>query len=254
MPYFAQTSFMKPLEPSRAAPAAPWAESLDAGRREPVDEAQDQRRLGTDDDEVDLLFDANSTVSPSMSSAAMATHSASSAIPALPGAQKSLVVSGEAAIAQHSACSRPPPAHHQISACQPSPERDAPWRMLESPRQHKIAAGWPTTPAICPEYTDSARSASRALKRTLEGAFERVRVRGEISGFKRAGSGHLYFALKDARRSWMPSAGAPPRVGCRSRRRTGWRSSPSGVSPAIPAAPPISSWSRAWSWRGKARC
>jgi exodeoxyribonuclease VII large subunit len=38
---------------------------------------------------------------------------------------------------------------------------------------------------------------SLAVKRTLEGAFDRVRVRGEISGFKRAGSGHLYFCLKD---------------------------------------------------------
>jgi exodeoxyribonuclease VII large subunit len=46
-----------------------------------------------------------------------------------------------------------------------------------------------------PEFTVS--EISQAVKRTLDGAFERVRVRGEISGFKRAGSGHLYFALKD---------------------------------------------------------
>jgi len=39
---------------------------------------------------------------------------------------------------------------------------------------------------------------SHALKLTVEQAFQRVRVRGEISGFKRAASGHLYFALKDA--------------------------------------------------------
>ena len=36
-----------------------------------------------------------------------------------------------------------------------------------------------------------------AIKRTLEGGFDRVRVRGEISGFKRAASGHLYMQLKD---------------------------------------------------------
>jgi exodeoxyribonuclease VII large subunit len=36
-----------------------------------------------------------------------------------------------------------------------------------------------------------------AIKRTLEGRFDRVRVRGEISGFKRATSGHLYMMLKD---------------------------------------------------------
>lgn len=38
---------------------------------------------------------------------------------------------------------------------------------------------------------------SLALKRHVERGFERVRVRGEITGFRRAGSGHLYFSLKD---------------------------------------------------------
>ena len=39
---------------------------------------------------------------------------------------------------------------------------------------------------------------SRAIKRTLEGAFGRVRVRGEIGRPNYHGSGHLYFTLKDA--------------------------------------------------------
>ncbi len=47
-----------------------------------------------------------------------------------------------------------------------------------------------------PEYTVSELSA--ALKRAVEENFAYVRVRGEISGFKRHGSGHWYFALKDA--------------------------------------------------------
>jgi exodeoxyribonuclease VII large subunit len=38
---------------------------------------------------------------------------------------------------------------------------------------------------------------SSALKRTIESAFGQVRVRGEISGFKRHNSGHCYFTLKD---------------------------------------------------------
>jgi len=38
---------------------------------------------------------------------------------------------------------------------------------------------------------------SRALKRTVESAFAFVRVRGEISGWKRHASGHCYFTLKD---------------------------------------------------------
>ncbi|MEO1043858.1 MAG: exodeoxyribonuclease VII large subunit [Pseudomonadota bacterium] len=38
---------------------------------------------------------------------------------------------------------------------------------------------------------------SAALKRTVEDRFGHVRLRGEISGFKRAASGHVYMALKD---------------------------------------------------------
>lgn len=46
-----------------------------------------------------------------------------------------------------------------------------------------------------PEFTVS--EFSRAIKRTVEDAFGYVRIKGEISGFKRAASGHLYFNLKD---------------------------------------------------------
>lgn len=46
-----------------------------------------------------------------------------------------------------------------------------------------------------PEYTVS--EISGAVKRALEGAFGRVRVRGEITELKRSPSGHLYFSLKD---------------------------------------------------------
>ena len=40
---------------------------------------------------------------------------------------------------------------------------------------------------------------SGALKRSVEDAFAHVRVRGEISGFKRVASGHSYLTLKDDR-------------------------------------------------------
>ncbi len=53
----------------------------------------------------------------------------------------------------------------------------------------------PTQTPNLPEFTVSELSA--ALKRTVEDAYSYVRVRGEISGFKRAASGHLYMALKD---------------------------------------------------------
>jgi exodeoxyribonuclease VII large subunit len=59
----------------------------------------------------------------------------------------------------------------------------------------------------------SVSELSTALKRTVEGAFDHVRVRGEISGFKRHGSGHCYFTLKDDSACldaviWRGSAGA----------------------------------------------
>ncbi len=43
----------------------------------------------------------------------------------------------------------------------------------------------------------SVSELSSRLKRTVEDAFGNVRVRGEISGFKRHASGHCYFTLKD---------------------------------------------------------
>src|SRR5579864_6764288 len=62
-----------------------------------------------------------------------------------------------------------------------------------------VAAAWgdasPARPNL-PEYTVS--ELSLALKRAIEDGFSHVRVRGEVSGFKRHGSGHCYFALKDA--------------------------------------------------------
>src|SRR5947207_4207668 len=50
--------------------------------------------------------------------------------------------------------------------------------------------------ANLPEYTVSELSS--ALKRRIEESFAYVRVRGEISGWKRHSSGHGYLALKDA--------------------------------------------------------
>ncbi|WP_419903738.1 exodeoxyribonuclease VII large subunit [Kiloniella sp.] len=43
----------------------------------------------------------------------------------------------------------------------------------------------------------SVSEISSSIKRELETRFDRVRVRGEISGLKRAGSGHIYMSLKD---------------------------------------------------------
>ena len=53
------------------------------------------------------------------------------------------------------------------------------------------AAGIPNLPIY------SVSEISAAIKRTMEDAFPRIRVRGEVSGLRRPGSGHLYMDLKD---------------------------------------------------------
>jgi exodeoxyribonuclease VII large subunit len=70
----------------------------------------------------------------------------------------------------------------------------------------EVAAGDNSPPLTVTEL-------SGALKRTIENAFGQVRVRGEISGFKRHASGHCYFTLKDENACidaviWRMSSGA----------------------------------------------
>ena len=61
----------------------------------------------------------------------------------------------------------------------------------------------------------SITEVSQALKRTVEDRFGFVRLRGELSGVKRAASGHLYMSLKDEKSvldavMWRGSAGRLP--------------------------------------------
>jgi len=63
-------------------------------------------------------------------------------------------------------------------------------------------SSWPETPPVAAEPAPnvaefSVTEISAALKRTLEDAYGYVRVRGEVSGFKKHSSGHCYFSLKD---------------------------------------------------------
>lgn len=61
----------------------------------------------------------------------------------------------------------------------------------------------------------SVSEISSSLKRVVEDRFGYVRIRGEISGFKRAASGHVYLALKDDKAvldgvMWKGNAGRLP--------------------------------------------
>ena len=43
----------------------------------------------------------------------------------------------------------------------------------------------------------SVSEISRQLRNVVEDNFSYIRIRGEISGLKKAASGHIYFSLKD---------------------------------------------------------
>ena len=53
------------------------------------------------------------------------------------------------------------------------------------------------SPALAPRIWQVG-ALCRAVAEALESRFNPVAVRGEVSGFSRAASGHCYFALKDA--------------------------------------------------------
>src|SRR5690349_6282985 len=123
---------------------------------------------------------SSATAIGSQGSAAM--HSAQRAIPGLPGAARSLLQLGDCLRRQASASSRPPEPKSRIFMDLPD---DTSAGLLAN-----VAPGDNSPPISVSEL-------SGALKRTIETAFGQVRVRGEISGFKRHASGHCYFTMKD---------------------------------------------------------
>jgi exodeoxyribonuclease VII large subunit len=54
----------------------------------------------------------------------------------------------------------------------------------------------PETPALAPRIWQVG-ALCRAVADALDARFNPVAVRGEISGFSRAASGHCYFSIKD---------------------------------------------------------
>src|SRR5512139_1226827 len=111
------------------------------------------------------------------------THSAHRAMPGLPGAASSLLQLGDCLNRHASASSRPPEPSNRMFM--PLPDD------LDANRLLAEQASGDNAPA------QSVSELSGSLKRTIESAFGFVRVRGEISGWKRHASGHCYFTLKD---------------------------------------------------------
>jgi len=85
-----------------------------------------------------------------------------------------------------------------------------------------------------PEYTVS--ELSLALKRSIEDGFGQVRGEGEISGFKRPGSGHCYFGAQGCRCVLDAVCWRTTAIRLDLKPETGWRWCAAGASPPIPAA------------------
>ena len=233
-------SLVKPFEPSSWAAAALGPNTANAGRAQRIGDAGDQRRFGTDDDQVDRVALAPARRPRPRSQGSIATHSAQRAMPGLPGAAISSPQLGDCLSRQASASSRPPDPNSRIFMDLPDDTRAG---LLAN-----VAPGDNSPPLSVSEL-------SGALKRTIENAFGQVRVRGEISGFKRHASGHCYFTLKDENACidaviWRGQRGRA-RLPARGRRRGHRHRQAHHLSRA---APNIRSSSSGWSWRARARC
>src|SRR4051794_19706923 len=196
MPLARHRSLVKPFDPSsRAAAAFGPKTGIPAPRSASATPATSGASGPTTTRPIAFLRANPTTAAASQGS--IATQSAQRPMPGLPGAAMSLPQLGDCLRRQASASSRPPEPNSRISMDLPD---DTPGLLAN------VDAGDNSPPLSVSEL-------SGALKRTIETAFGQVRVRGEISGFKRHASGHCYFTLKDEAACidaviWRGSAGA----------------------------------------------
>src|SRR3954469_16497781 len=181
MPLARHRSLVNPFEPSSCAAAALGPKTaIPALRSASATPATNGASGPTTTRSMALALASSTTARASHGSAA--AQSAQRAMPGLPGAAMSLPQLGDCLRRQASASSRPPDPKSRIFMDLPDETRAG---LLAN-----VAPGDNSPPLTVSEL-------SGALKRTIENAFGQVRVRGEISGFKRHASGHCYFTLKD---------------------------------------------------------
>src|SRR5438045_217825 len=181
MPFTRHRSFVNPLEPSSCAAAALGPNTaMPAARTASATPATSGASGPMTTRSMPFRRASSTMAAPSHGSAA--AHSAHRPMPGLPGAAINRPQLGDCLSRHASASSRPPDPNSNMSMDLPDDTRPG---LLAN-----VASG-DNSPAL------SVSELSGALKRTIETAFGEVRVRGEISGFKRHGSGHCYFTLKD---------------------------------------------------------
>src|SRR4029079_6689113 len=174
-------SLVKPFEPSSCAALAFGPNTANPASRKVLPTPATSGASGPITTRSMQFVAASATTAPG-SHGSTSMHCAQRAIPGLPGAARSLSQLGDCLRRQASASSRPPEPRSRILMDLPDDTRSG---LLAN-----VAVG-DNSPAL------TVTELSGALKRTIENAFGQVRVRGEISGFKRHASGHCYFTLKD---------------------------------------------------------
>src|SRR4051812_5097103 len=181
MSWTRQRSLVKPFDPSSCAAAALGPNTaIPASRSASPTPATSGASGPITTRPIDSVL-ASSTIARG-SHGSPSTHSAQRAMPGLPGTAISRPQLGDCLSLQASASSRPPDPKSKMSMDLPDDTRAG---LLAN-----VAPGDNSPPLSVSEL-------SGVLKRTIETAFGNVRVRGEISGFKRHASGHCYFTLKD---------------------------------------------------------
>src|SRR6476646_6373479 len=196
MPLARQRSLVNPFEPSSRAAAAFGPNTAMPALRSASPTPATSGASGPTTTRSMRWPLARWTTAPG-SHGSIAMHSSQRPIPGLPGAAISASQLGDCLSRHASASSRPPDPNSRIFMDLPDDTRSG---LLAN-----VAPG-DNSPAL------SVSELSGALKRTIENAFGQVRVRGEISGFKRHASGHCYFTLKDENACidaviWRTSAG-----------------------------------------------
>src|SRR5690348_11037467 len=197
MPFSRHRSLVNPLEPSSCAAGASGPKTaIPSARKASATPATSGASGPTTTRSISLACASSTTAAGSHGS--MITQFAQRPMPGLPGAATSFPQLGDCLSRHARASSRPPDPKSRIFMDLPDDTRGS---LLAN-----VAPG-DNSPAL------TVSELSGALKRTIENAFGQVRVRGEISGFKRHASGHCYFTLKDENACidaviWRSGAGA----------------------------------------------
>ena len=161
-------------------------EGGDAGLAQGVGDARHQRRFRPDDDQVRIDRSRQGDHGRGVAGIDRDAFGPARNARDCPGAATRRSQEGDCFSRHASASSRPPEPSSRMfmDVSDPASDDDRPGLLAKvSPTDN--------SPPL------SVSELSGALKRTVESAFGFVRVRGEISGWKRHASGHCYFTLKD---------------------------------------------------------